>query len=132
MPSKRKKTAFSTPRHVYTTRQIMDITEQRRQKEERPGKEKEDKPIPVVEELKSEPVLPVTEATPDKNAIPANVNPANVNPANAIPANAIKGFQVFIVLLIAFLLMILFKFPELWVNSVTAKLNSMVLYGSFF
>jgi exosortase/archaeosortase family protein len=51
---------------------------------------------------------------------------------NPIPNNANKLFLIFNLSLTAFLLMVSFKLPEPWLNSAAAKLNSMILYGSFF
>jgi exosortase/archaeosortase family protein len=139
MPSKKKRTSFSAPRRVYTTRQVMEITEQRRLKEEVAGKEND--PAPVVEDLKVESLLPVTDTPQITDEVKKFVSQVNIRPSqeiieepkdkNAVPVNTINGFQTFILLLTAFLLMALLKFPEAWANSLAAKFNSMVLYGSF-
>jgi len=136
MPSKRKKTTISGPRRVYTTRQIMELTEQRRLKEEAANKVKE--PVPVAEDLKLPPILPVASPQIIKEVetfvSQVNVRPSQEKVESKSPFSVFvaKGLLVFNLSLTAFLLMVSLRLPESWVNSVAAKLNSLIVYGSFY
>ena len=149
MPSKRKKTISSGPRRNYTTRQIMEITEQRRLKEETAWMENEDKtkvktdkPLTIVEDLRLPPLLPVAETPQIIKEVKTFVSQANIRPpqeiveetkevksADSIPA--LQNHIVFNIPLTAFFILSLLNFSKPWVNAVAAKLNAMVVWASF-
>jgi exosortase/archaeosortase family protein len=120
MRPKRKKTASSARRHIYSTREIMDITEQRRQKENPAQKEAELKPAPVTEDLSPPLTVPAKEE-----------NTEAIKGEDRIPANSIAGIVILILSLIAFFLIVSSKHSEPWVNPVVAQLNALIIYGSY-
>jgi len=143
MTSKRKKSA-SGRRTVYTTRQIMDLTEERRLKQEALSNEAQ--PKPVVEhkdpEILSEQARfdgdPIDlkskiENVPAENTVPKEIKAGNsisVLPIAPVPVNAIREALVFILSLVVFFLVVSSKFAEPWVGFVTAKINVLIIQGS--
>lgn len=145
MSTKRKKTTSWEPRHIYTTREIMEITEQRRLEQDAAAKElesktktSENKPAPVLQDLNPPLLLPVTDNPRIIEEIKTFTSQVNVRPSQEIkkkdplPDDVIRGLFVFILSLPVFLFMVSFKFPESWVNTVAAKLNAVIVDGSFF
>ena len=127
MSYKRKKTDASNAKKFYTTRQIMEITEQRRLKEMAQGREVEPKakvpepepapePAPVVEEIK--PPIREEKIEPVVNEV-------------QIPAKNIAGVVVLILSIIVFFLIISSKNSEAWVAPLVAELNALIVLGSF-
>ena len=116
----------------------MEITEQRRLKEEAASRETELKTKPPENKL-----VPVTD-TPQKieeikrfSSEPSDpiVKEEKVNAyksSNPIPANAITGFLALILSLITFFFIVSSKFLEFWVVALVAKLNALIVHGSFF
>ncbi|MBF0570476.1 MAG: exosortase/archaeosortase family protein [Candidatus Omnitrophica bacterium] len=150
MLSKRKKTVSFESRHVYTTKQIIEITEQRRLKMEAAVREAElkaktpeNKPAPVGEDLNPPFSMPASDAPPiiekietsSSELADSDIKEENVDgiiSKNPIPANASAGFVVLILSLISFFFIVASKFSESWVNTVTVKINALIVHGSFF
>lgn len=138
MSSKKKKKS-SPAQRVYTTRQIMEITEKRRQKDEAGGP-KPAEPL-LKTENKSEAAADLNKKEPAANFIPAqellgdktrNSRVENITEEGPVhpPAPIANRSLLFLNLaLAAFLLVISLKFPVSWVNAVSEKLNSMIVYG---
>jgi len=123
MSYKRKKTDSKLAKRIYTTRQIMEITEQRRLKEIAAGKE------PEIKEMAPQP-----EPEPVKEAIKPPIKeeiPEPVKIEDKIPAKSIIGIITLIFSLIAFFLIMTSKYSEAWVNPVAGKLNALIIYGSY-
>ncbi len=128
MSYKRKKTDSKLAKRIYTTRQIMEITEERRLKEISAGKAAEPKDKAEVEAteveqptVKQETDLPVKEENTE--AVKSEIN---------IPAKSIIGISTLIFSLIAFFLIVSSKFAEALVNPVVDRLNALIVYGSYF
>jgi exosortase/archaeosortase family protein len=123
MSYKRKKTDSSNAKRFYTTRQIMEITEQRRLKELGAGKDIEPKakapdnePAPVAEEIKPPVIEEKTEAA--KSEV-------------QIPAKNIAGVIVLILSIIVFFLIVSSRNSAFWVDPLVAQLNALIAFGSF-
>jgi exosortase/archaeosortase family protein len=115
MSYKRKKTDSASAKR-YTTRQIMEITEQRRLREIEPkAKASSPEPAPVIEEVKP----------PIREEIKAVENEVQ------IPARSIAGVIILILSIIAFFLIVSSKNSVLWVDPVVDKLNALIVYGSY-
>ena len=128
MRPKRKKSSSSARRHIYSTREIMEITEKRRLKENAAGEDAELKVMPPQNDL-----VPAKEGLNPSLSMPAKVeNSGAIKSENHIPAHSIAGIIVLILSLIAFFLIVSSKYSEPWVNPVVAKLNALIVYGSFF
>jgi exosortase/archaeosortase family protein len=114
----------------------MEITEQRRLKEEAASKEvehktkpQEDKSPPVPEDLNPPFSLPATGIPRIIEEIKTFSSDKSEKP---IPANAITGFLTLILLSITLFFIVSSKFSEFWVNTLVVKLNALIVYGSFF
>lgn len=123
MSYKRKKTDSKLAKRIYTTRQIMEITEQRRLKELAEGKEPEVKekapqpePEPVQEIIK--PAVREVIPEPEKTEV-------------KIPARSIIGIFTLVFSLIAFFLIFTSQLSQPWIGPVAGKLNALIIYGSY-
>src|SRR5580698_10481840 len=117
MAAKRKKPSPSAPHRVYTTRQIMEITEQRRQKEadanrkdgpktKIPVETPVDKPAPVEENLNLPPALPAAESPKIKEEFKEEFKELVKGPYRSFkPDFALTGRVILILSLTAFLLL---------------------------
>jgi exosortase/archaeosortase family protein len=132
MPSKKKKNVSSSGQRKYTTREIMEITEQRRPKRETVSKDAEpeaktpeNEPAPqIVEEVKAPDPKPAVLRLKEENVKEIKSKPA-------IPSIALIRSLAFILSLIALLSIVSSKFSESWVIIAVIKLNELVVNGSF-
>ena len=130
MSYKRKKTDSKVAKRIYTTRQIMEITEERRLKEMSAGKEAEPKAKAEVEAEAPEIELPPAKQEldlPIKEEVAEDIK-SEIN----IPAKSIIGISTLILSLIAFFLIVSSRFSEALVNPVVDRLNALIVYGSYF
>lgn len=117
MSSRRKKKSSAAHR-VYTTRQIMDITEKRRPNADSPEKEEQ----PASDQLDARPVTNALAASQQVSSEQVPVDP---------PVPIANRSLLFINLALAsFLLVISLKFPASWVAAVSQQLNAMIVHES--
>jgi exosortase/archaeosortase family protein len=142
MRPKRKKTAPSAPRRIYTTRQIMDITEQRRQKEETAAQEPDPK-TGIPEDLP--PSLPAMEASQieeeikeeAKEEVKEELNEGYKEEYKEVPKRGLKwdialtGRVFFILSLTVLILAAFFEFPKSWEHAIADKINTAIVYVTF-
>lgn len=131
MPSKRRKSEFQGPRRrVYSTREIMEITEQRRVKRQLVEKDIEPKNDPRIEPPQEVP------AQADQDQAPPPLSPVSESPDNLVQVpipqvTARPGSLVILIGLSALFLILSFIFPQNWMDTLAAKLNGMVIHGSY-
>jgi len=154
MPSKRKTNTSSPPRRIYTTRQIMELTEERRRKEDALRVEVELKlkaqaqskmPHAVVDDVKLVPVLLETVSPQVAEEVKAFVTQVNTRPpqdeierpVEAIPQESRQqsSFQkprplIFVVLIAVILLTVYLNFPESLIMQISSRINDVVILGS--
>lgn len=152
MPSKGKKTDSSVPRRVYTTRQIMEITEERRLKSDLANrmpdpeiKEPKDKPVVAVDDLKLPVLQAVTKNPRILEEIKTFVDQVNIRPSQEITGQFTEiksenpmlindglGFLIFILSFAVSFLFLSLKSSGSWMNILVIKLNSLIINGSVF
>jgi exosortase/archaeosortase family protein len=128
MSSKKKKNTTNPSGRKYTTREIMEMTEERRAKlsplikNEEPEAEKpENKPVPV----------------PEKAIIPSAVTPRLIEtpPVSKAPspgiANMIVGGLVFMFSSVFLLLVFPMEVSTVWMNAVVHQLNAWTVNGGY-
>ena len=106
----------------------MEITEQRRHKEEAAGNVAE--PVAQVPENKPVPVpdVPVQDIQPPR--VKAET-PEEVRVKPEIPLNIIAKAVILITSIIAFFLLVSSRTLAFWADPVAAKLNALIVYGSW-
>jgi len=112
----------------------MDLTEERRLKQDAGNNEAVPKPAPQEPEDLPVPALDTTEPViPDVKAEYIKIeNIKSVQRVAPIPVNIITGALVFILSLVFFLLIVSSKFAEPWAAHLTDKINTLIVNGALY